>query len=144
MKMQKSKVKSQNGFTLIEILVVLGIIGLLIAFLVPNLLGAQDRAKETAVKSVIHSIQLAVEAYNMENETYPVAKNITLKNLCDNYLAAGGFVASVPKNPFTGAEYSDADVAGKIIYDYNDLEGKYTLRGYKRNGITKILELGNM
>jgi len=142
--MQNSKIRTQKGFTLIEVLVVLGIIGLLIAFLVPNLLGAQDRAKEAAVKAVMHSVQLAVEAYNMENDSYPVAHNITLKNMCDNYLVPNNYLASAPKNPFTGLEYTDADVAGKIIYDYNDLEGKYKITGYKRNGISKILELSNM
>ncbi len=134
----------KKGFTLIEILVVIGIIGLLMVFLVPNLLGAQDRAKEAAVKAVMHSVQLAVEAYNMENSTYPLGHNVTLKSLCINYLMAGGYIASIPKNPFTGLEYTDSDVAGKIIYNYNELDGKYVLTGYKRNGISKILDLSNM
>lgn len=133
-----------KGFTLIEILVVIGIIGLLIVFLVPNLLGAQDRAKEASVKAVMHSVQLAVEAYNMENNTYPVGNNLTVKNLCEHYLMVGGYIASVPKNPFTGQEYQEGDLSGKIVYDYNTVSGKYTLIGYKRNGISKILELSNM
>jgi len=149
--MQNSKCKmparpagGQNGFTLIEILVVIGIIGLLSIFLVPNLLGARDRAKEAAVKGVMHSVQLAVEAYQMENEVYPMGANIPLESLCKNYLMQGGYIASVPKNPFTGKEYTDGDVAGKIVYSYNDTTGAYTLIGYKRNGISKILELSNM
>jgi len=149
--MQNAKVKSparpaggQNGFTLIEILVVIGIIGLLSVFLVPNLLGARDRAKEAAVKGVMHSVQLAVEAYQMENEAYPMGTNIPLESLAKNYLIGGGYLASVPKNPFTGKEYTDADIAGKIIYNYNDATGSYTLTGYKRNGTSKILDLTNM
>ena len=136
--------KRKNGFTLIEILVVIGIIGLLAVFMVPNLLGAQDRAKEAAVKSVMHSIQLAIEAYNMENYTYPIAKTIDLKNLVVNYLSAGGYMIEVPKNPFTGKPYIESDVAGRVIYDYNTVSGKYTLTGYKRNGETQILTLSNM
>ena len=142
--MQKSKLKMQNGFTLIEILVVIGIIGLLSIFLVPNLLGARDRAKEAAVKGVMHSVQLAVEAYQMENEVYPMGASIPIESLCKNYLMGAGYIASVPKNPFTGKEYTDADIAGKIIYSYNDATGAYTLTGYKRNGTSKILELSNM
>jgi general secretion pathway protein G len=134
----------KKGFTLIEILVVIGIIGLLAVFLVPNLLGAQDRAKEAAVKAVMHSLQLAVEAYNMENDSYPVARGAGIENLCKNYLIGGGYIASVPKNPFTGKEYQDGDVAGRIVYDYNDVEGRYVLTGYKRNGTSKIIELSNM
>jgi type II secretion system protein G len=76
----------RKAFTLVEILVVIGIIGLLAVFLVPNLLGARDRAKETAVKGVMHSVQLALEAYQMENDVYPVAKNVPLESLVKNYL----------------------------------------------------------
>ena len=53
-KSNKEEVKREKGFTLVEILVVIGIIGLLIAFLVPSLLGARDRAKEAGVKAVMH------------------------------------------------------------------------------------------
>ena len=56
---------------------------------------------------------------------------------------AGGYVASVPKNPFTGREYADADADGKIVYNYDNATGAYTLTGYKRNGISKVLDLTN-
>lgn len=134
----------RKGFTLVEILVVIGIIGLLAVFLVPNLLGARDRAKEAAVKGVMHSVQLALEAYQMENDVYPVAKNLPLESLCKNYLMAGDYLADIPKNPFTGAKYADGDLSGKIVYSYDDTTGKYTLTGYKRNGLAKLQELSNM
>ncbi len=134
----------KKAFTLVEILVVIGIIGLLAVFLVPNLLGARDRAKEAGVKGVMHSVQLAIEAYQMDNEVYPLGTEIPLESLCRNYLMAGGYVATVPKNPFTGKPYTDADAAGKIVYRYNDATGAYTLTGYKRDGFSKILELTNL
>lgn len=133
-----------KGFSLLELLVVIGIIGLLAGFLVPNLLGAKDRAKEAAVKGVMHSVQLAIEAYEMENEVYPLDKNVPLESLCRNYLIAGNYVSSVPRNPFTGMEYKDADVAGRIVYSCDEATGKYTLVGYNRNGSRKILELTNL
>jgi len=141
---QSRGIKTKNGFTLIEILIVIGIIGLLSVFLVPNLLGARDRAKEAAVKSVMRNVQLAIEAYQMENDVYPMGSNITLAPLAQNYLMGGGYLATIPKNPFTGQEYTDADTAGKIVYNYNDANGAYTLIGYKRDGLSKILELTNM
>jgi general secretion pathway protein G len=136
--------QKRSGFTLVEILVVIGIIGLLSMFLVPNLLGSRDRAKETAVKGVMHSVQLAIEAYQMENEVYPLGKNIPLESLCKNYLMPGGYVASIPKNPFTGKEYRDGDSAGKVVYNYDDSKGVYALTGYKRNGFSKALDLSNL
>lgn len=134
----------KNGFTLIELLVVIAIISIIAAFMMPNFIGVQDRAKEAGVKAVMHSIQLALEAYNMENEAYPMGTNISLRELVDNYLIQGGYVTSVPKNPFTGKDYSSSDSAGKIMYVYDDSSGAYKLIGYKRNGFSTLLELGNM
>jgi general secretion pathway protein G len=134
----------KNGFTLIELLVVIAIISILAAFMMPNFLGVQDRAKEAGVKAVMHSIQLAVESYNMENEAYPMGNNIPLRELIDNYLVQGGYVTAIPKNPFTGKEYTVSDNAGKIIYIYDDSTASYKLIGYKRNGFSKLLELSNM
>jgi hypothetical protein len=41
-------------------------------------------------------------------------------------------------------KYADGDLSGKIIYSYDDTTGKYTLTGYKRNGLAKLQELSNM
>jgi len=134
----------RRAFTLIEVLIVISIISLLIVFLAPRLFNFQDRGRDVGVKAVMHSIQLAVESYNMENMTYPIATNLPARSLCENYLMAGNYIASIPQNPFTGKEYTDDDVAGKIIYDFNDAEDKYTITGYKRDGTSKLLELSNM
>jgi len=136
--------KQRKGFTMIELLMVIGIIGLLAVFLVPNLLGGRDRAKETAVKGVLHTVQLAVEAYEMENLVYPLEKNIPLESLANNYLIPGGYLASVPKNPFTGKAYTDGDKAGKIIYSYDDAKGQYNIKAYGRSGLRSIQEVTNL
>jgi len=133
-----------KAFTLIELLVVIAIISIIAAFMMPNFIGVQDRAREAGVRAVMHSIQLAIEAYNMENEAYPMGNNISLKELIDNYLIQGGYVVSTPKNPFTGKDYSASDSAGKITYLYDESTGAYKLVGYKRNGFSKLLELSNM
>ena len=134
----------RKGFTLIEMLVVIAIIGLLAYFMTPHLLGSQDKAKEGAIKSVIHSIHLSVEGYNIENNTFPIATSIGVESLVNNYLKVGNYMTTIPQNPFTGKAYTDSDLAGKIIYDYNNMTGVYTITGYKRDGKTKILELTNM
>jgi len=60
--------KDEKGFTLIELMVVVIIIGILIAILVPNFLGRVDEAKESRVKAELNSIATAAQMYRIDNE----------------------------------------------------------------------------
>ena len=60
------KVKNQKGFTLIELMVVIVIIGILVAIALPNFIGAQDRAKLSSVKANMHTYQTIVETYAVD------------------------------------------------------------------------------
>ncbi len=61
------------GFTLIELLVVIAIIGMLSAMLVPNFMGARERARDTQRKSDLKQLQKAFEMYKQDQtpEAYP-------------------------------------------------------------------------
>ena len=62
---------SQRGFSLIEIMVVVVIIGLLAAIIAPNVIGNIDRALVTRAESDIRSIETALNLYRLDNFRYP-------------------------------------------------------------------------
>ena len=62
---------AQRGFTLIEVMVVVVIIGLLAAIVAPNLIGNIDRAAVTRAKGDIRSIETALNLYRLDNFKYP-------------------------------------------------------------------------
>lgn len=61
----------QSGFTLIEIMVVMVILGMLVAIVAPNIMGRSDQAKVTIAETQLRNIQNALDLYRLDNSHYP-------------------------------------------------------------------------
>jgi general secretion pathway protein G len=102
----RREIQRQTGFTLIEIMVVVIIIGLLAAIVAPNVIGRVDDAQITRAKADIGQIENALKFYRLDNFAYPSSEQgldalVTRPNDPNiRNWKSGGYLDRVPKDPW--------------------------------------------
>jgi general secretion pathway protein G len=89
----------QGGFTLIELMIVLAIMGILITIAQPNLKKSLIRAREAVLREDLFQMRDAIDQYYADNGKYPSA----LGDLINPQERARSYLRDIPKDPFTGA-----------------------------------------
>ena len=89
---RKLRKGGEAGFTLIELMVVMLIIGVLMAIAVPNYVSAVKAAKESVLREDLHVMRQAIQAYTMDKQKAPQS----LQDLVD-----AGYLREIPTDPMT-------------------------------------------
>ena len=103
--MKDKVIKSIKGFTLVELLIVIAIIGVLSALLMANFIGVRQRARDAQRKSDLRQIQSALELYRSDLGLYPTTQN---GPACDTAFSSGTtiYMAKVPCDPTNSSFYN--------------------------------------
>lgn len=105
---QKTRIK-QSGFTLLEVMVVVVILGVLASFVVPNLLGNKERADQQKALTDIVALESALDMYRLDNGVYPTTDQsldalVTAPDDKPRRYRDGGYIKRLPQDPW-GRDY---------------------------------------
>ncbi|HYC57568.1 MAG TPA: type II secretion system major pseudopilin GspG [Candidatus Binatia bacterium] len=129
--------QAQRGFTLIEILVVVMILGLLISLAAPRLIGRTDDAKVVAAKHDITAIETALNMYKLDSGSYPTSEQ-GLEALVEEPTRGdvprrykeGGYMERVPLDPWDN-EFLFASDGSSYVLRSLGADGKEGGEGYE-------------
>lgn len=123
--MKNFKKYAQKGFTLIEVMVVVVILGILAAIIVPKIMSRPEQARMVKVKQDILAIQSALDLYKLDNGIYPTTDQ-GLEALVSKPTSSpaprdwksDGYLRQIPNDPW-GSEYQYTNNDDKLrIYSY--------------------------
>jgi len=133
-----SQIRNQRGFTLLELLVVIVVIGILALLVIPNLTSAPKKARDVQRKTDLKAVQKGLEEYYVNNSAYPVATT---------YCALSGGATTTATTCSTGTSGAltsgspaimktiptDPLYTGNYVYSYTGTATTYTLKGCLEN-----------
>ncbi|MGA7105865.1 MAG: type II secretion system major pseudopilin GspG [Candidatus Deferrimicrobiaceae bacterium] len=128
----RGRLRERAGFTLLEIMVVIVILGLLAALVVPKLIGRTEEAKRTQTRIQIKNLEQALQLFKLDNGFYPsteqgidaLVRAPEVGRVPKNY-RKGGYLDRVPKDPW-GNVY---------VYVSPGTQGDYDISSYGADGV---------
>jgi len=128
------KIKTTHGFTLIELMVVIVILGILVSFIAPRLMGRPDEAKQVKARIQMESLETAIKLYKLDSGMYPTTEQ-GLQALVEQPQTGtlprkwrkGGYLEKgrVPKDPW----------GNEFVYLSPGAQGDYDIISYGADGV---------
>lgn len=117
---------SSHGFSLIELLVVIGILAVIAAFVGPNLIGKADDANVKAAKIQLEQLSAAIDMFRLDVGKYPQNLSALIENTSDSDRWNGPYLKKkhIPKDPW----------GSNFIYQFPGEHGPYDMISYGADG----------
>jgi general secretion pathway protein G len=96
--LKHSSYAAQRGFTLIELMIVMAIMGILISIAQPSLKQSIVKAREAVLREDLYQLRDALDQFYADNGKYPAA----LQDLVNSQDHSKSYLRGIPKDPFTG------------------------------------------
>jgi len=102
------RAQNHRGFTLIEMVIVLALIGILVGVGIPQFKNSLKRGKEAVLQENLHTLRVMLNQYYIDKKKYPM----TLYSLVDE-----GYLHTMPKDPITGSNETWEEVMEELTED---------------------------
>ncbi len=110
----RKKVDGEGGFTLIELIIVMAIIGILSVIAIPSFVQSVKKAKEAVLKEDLHTMRTAIDNYTVDKEKAP-------QGLDD--LVQAGYLKTLPIDPMTNRSDTWMTSESDTMTDINETQG---------------------
>lgn len=115
-----TKQKDSKGFTIVELLIVIVVIGILAAITIVAFNGVQTKARDSERAAEVKSLQTALEMYKAENDVYPLhaggSDNSGYQMIALESLLVPKYLAALPREPNSTATYQYVRDTGGLGY----------------------------